>query len=410
MGLLATAKGSKDESKDKKKASKEKGSKVHPAADTYRAPKKATPSDEIAKNAPGAATAQSASEGTSQAGPSDSTDEGDSSGDSQPGGDQEGADAESSEESDAPDAGADDGQSGGDGESGGTVDEPSDPQNQGGDDSDDSQSQGGAPGEDGDVQQRGDAQGGSPSGSGNEVPLDKIPIPPALREEYQRANAALYTALYTNDKVAQAVLKGIVPQGPHKIESIARMATLLVTQINKKLHFVQDAPAMVMAFTQDCVTHVLDLAEQVKKIQFSEQEAVAALGCAQEIIMRVCGVTKKQMAALRQHIPKSQMQAGAEKYRAALAFTHGARPSDPNTANGPPPASGSSRGRVPGGPNGPGGGPSPGGPSPGAGPGAQGGPGGQPQPGAPVTAAPGPGQSAPPGGMLSAAQPPQGGQ
>jgi hypothetical protein len=191
------------------------------------------------------------------------------------------------------------------------------------------------------------------------------------------------TALYTNDKVAHNVIAGIVPSGPHKVESVARMATLLVTQINKQLHFIKDTPQIVLPFTQDVVSHVIDLAEQVKKITFTEQEAHAILGTAQEIIMHTAGVTKQQVKTLATHMPKSQIMDGLAKYKKHLQFIKGVSgPNDPEPA-------GQGGGHPP--PSGP--------------------PGGQPQQGAPVTAAPGPGQSAPPGGMLSQAaqQPPPSG-
>lgn len=235
-------------------------------------------------------------------------------------------------------------------------------------------------------------QQGQPGAPQDHVDLSKIPISPALKEEFMNCNAALHTALYTNDKVVQAVLSGIVPQGPHKVESVARMATLLVVQINKQLHFIQQTPQVVMPFTQDVVEHVLDLAVRVKGIQFSEQEAHAALGTALEIIMHTCGVTKKQMQAVGHALPRSQIMDGLNKYKAHLQNIRGVQ--GPNSPE-----------------QNPGGAPSPAGAAPDQGgpPASMAGgpPGGQPQPGAPVTAAPGPGQSAPPGGMLTAAQAPQ---
>lgn len=252
-----------------------------------------------------------------------------------------------------------------------------------------------------------DQDSAGPQGGQDGVDLSKLPISPALKEEYMRANGALYTALYQNDKAAQGVLNGIVPSGPHKIESVARMATLLVVQINKQLHFIKDAPQIVLPFTKDVVTHVLDLAQQVKKIQFTDQEQTAALGTALEIIMRTVGVSKKQMQALKQQIPRSQLQQGQAQYHQALAYTKGARQQD--AAQGSPPGAAPAADATGGGGAGPNAPPaSAAGSPPGGGNSPPGGPGGQPQPGAPVTAAPGPGQSAPPGGMLTQAAAPGG--
>lgn len=330
----------------------------------------------------------------------------------------------------APDADADDAQGGDDADSGGAAQSPQAPQpdqgDQGGDqgESEDATQDAGSQAPDqqgGDDQQQDGSQGAPPQGGdeddapagaagqgpqgaqgaaggpqGNAVDLSQIPISPALKEEYIRCNGALYTALYKNDKVAQAVIKGIVPQGPHKIESVARMSLLLFTQINKQLHFVKDTPQVVLPFARDITEHVLDLATTVAKIQFSDQEAQAAIGAMLELVQRVVGVTKGNIAALRHVIPRSQLQDAHSKYQQHLQYIKGARDASPGP--GAPQSTANPGGQTPQGqPD-----QSQGQPDPSQ---------GQPQAGAPDTAAPGPGQSAPPGGMLSqaAAQPPQGG-
>ncbi len=245
-------------------------------------------------------------------------------------------------------------------------------------------------------------------GPQNAMDYLSIPISPALKEEYMRCNAALYTALYKNDKLAQSVMAGIVP-GPHKIESVAHMSLILFQQINKQLKFVKETPQVVLPFARDVVEHVLDLAVNVKKLPFTDQESQAAVGTTLELVQRIVGVSKGNIQALKHIIPRSQLQDAKSKYDAHLQYVKGVQgPRSPD--QGPPAAAGGSPGgaAAQGGP--PGGAPPAGG-APQAGPtGGEGGtPGGQPQPGAPVTAAPGPGQSAPPGGMLTqAAQQPPG--
>jgi hypothetical protein len=263
-----------------------------------------------------------------------------------------------------------------------------------------------------------DADAGQGQGQGqgdfNIADLTKMPIPPALKEEWLKANAALMTALYQNDKVAQAVLQGIVPQGIHKIESVVHMSLTLFFQINKQLNFMQDAKQISMAFLNQVIAHVVDLATQVKQIPFSDKEVSAAVSAGQEMLMRIHGATKGQMRAVAQHIPKSELRAQLAKYQQHTRDVHNvtgrfnqqaggaqppaaqAPPQGGQPANGGPPAAGGA------------GAPQTAGPTTGPTGGAGGTPGGQPQPGAPVTAAPGQGQSAPPGGMLSQAanQPP----
>lgn len=159
--------------------------------------------------------------------------------------------------------------------------------------------------------------GGGPQGS---VDLSKIPISPALQDEYQKLNVALMKVLYSNQRLAEGVLKGVLPQGPAKIKSVAMTSCTLIGQLNKKLHFIQETPQIVLPFVKDVVSHVIDLAEQVKGIQFSDQEAVAALGTALEMTLRTYGVHSKQMKALQQHLPPEQLAHHYDQYQKAHAY------------------------------------------------------------------------------------------
>jgi hypothetical protein len=336
--------------------------------------------------------------------------------------DQSGGEAEDSD----PNTPAGDSEADGSDDGGGDVDSPQpgqDQEAQGADEGGDAGDAEQGAGQDASPQSAGDdsapdADAGQDQGQGqsqgdfNIADLAKMPIPPALKEEYIKANAALMTALYQNDKVAQAVLQGIVPQGIHKIESVVHMSLTLFFQINKQLNFMQDAKQISMAFLNQVIAHVVDLATQVKQIPFSDKEVSAAVSAGQEMLMRIHGVTKGQMKAVAQHIPKSELQAQLSKYQQHTRDVHNVTGRFNQQAGGPP--GGPPQGGAPGGPpqagGAPGAAPPQGGAPATAGPtgGAGGTPGGQPQPGAPVTAAPGQGQSAPPGGMLSQAanQPP----
>jgi hypothetical protein len=395
MGMLSEA---------RKKDSKSASDKEHLKPDPKRKHKHAKPSPEIAGNAPGVETASDADpSGDSQP---DATDDGGPQPDAdqtQPDSDADGGDA-SSQPPQQPQASpsADDADQGEqeDDSQGGSAQAPD--QQPDGDQQDQSAQNASPPGgDDEDSDDASSGPAGQPAGGpqGNSIDLSQIPISPALKEEYIRCNAALYTALYKNDKVANAVMKGIVPQGPHKIESVARMSLLLFTQINKQLSFVKDTPQVVLPFARDIAEHVLDLAVNVKKIQFTDQESQAAIGALLELVQRVVGVTHGNIKALKHIIPRSQLADAHNKYQQHLQYIKGARGANANAG-------------APQSPGNPGGAPQQGQPdqSQGGAPASASPPGGQPQAGAPVTAAPGPGQSAPPGGMLSAAAAPGGGQ
>lgn len=210
------------------------------------------------------------------------------------------------------DAGGGEAQNGSDNEGGEDVDAAQDgsPEASGeGEDSDDqAPGQMGSPAAD---------SGGGPQGG---VDLNKIPVSPALQEEYQKLNVALMKVLYSNQRLAEGVLKGVLPQGPAKIKSVAMTSCTLIGQLNKKLHFIQETPQIVLPFVKDVVSHVIDLAEQVKGVQFTDQEAVGALGTALEMVLRTYGVHKNQMKALQQHIPQEQLAHHFNEYQKAHAY------------------------------------------------------------------------------------------
>jgi hypothetical protein len=181
-----------------------------------------------------------------------------------------------------------------------------------------------------------------------------------LQDAYDKANTALLSALYGNNhRVAAAILQGIQPQGPHKIESAARAAIHLFTQLNLRLKLSKTTPQIVLPFTKDIVNNVLDLAERGGNIQFSDQEAVAVLGTSLEMIMRIIGVTKQQMSTFQQHVGQAKMQKGLGDYKAALAHTKGARgptadEQQQNPGNQAPAQSGQPANGAPSGAGGPG--------------------------------------------------------
>lgn len=321
-----------------------------------------------------------------------------------------------------PDANAEDASEDGNGDAGGSAGAPQQMQDQDGEEPQGEAGEGQPSGEEdqGD-QDVGGEQGQPPQGGDDQstgmpqasqagapppghIDLSQIQWPDGMKREYMRMRGALMMALFQNDKVANAVLSGIVPQGVHKVESVVHVSLVLFFQINKKLNFLKEAKQLAMPFMQEVVGEVVTLAEQVKQIQFSEQESNMCLSAAQEMLLRIHGVTKQNMKAVASHIPEAQLKDGQAKYQAHAKSVHGITGRFSQPQGQPSAGAGGSAGAPQGGP--------PGGAAPAPGPtGGEGGtPGGSPQQGAPVTAAPGPGQSAPPGGMLTQAanQPPQG--
>jgi hypothetical protein len=231
------------------------------------------------------------------------------------------------------------------------------------------------------------------AGPGANTDLQQIPMSPGLKDEYDKANELLMQLLYKagDDKLATGLVQGLMPQGPGKIKNAAMLSIQVVIQIHKKLNL----PAqLILPFAKDVVGHVLDLGEQVKQIQYSDQESTAILGSVYEGALRIFGVTKGPVKSVAQHLGRSTLEAHQQKYQQAHAH---AKPAiDANNAAWHHDHLAGQQGA-----------PVEAGPQTGAPAGAQGGP-QAPAPGGPQPAGSQPAQGPPPaGGMLSqaAAQP-----
>lgn len=174
----------------------------------------------------------------------------------------------------------------------------------------------------------GDTGGGeTPAGQAGNTPgqdsntLPQVPMSPGLKDEYDRANTMLMQELYgSNDQAAQGIIQGLQADGPMKIRSAVHLALVVTTEIVKKLG-AQDFPRqLVMPFTKDVVSHVMDLGQQVKQIQYSEQESVAILGATYEGIMRIFTINYGQAKQAHQLLGKKVLLHHMAQHKKALAF------------------------------------------------------------------------------------------
>jgi hypothetical protein len=137
---------------------------------------------------------------------------------------------------------------------------------------------------------------------------------PVMKQEYQRLDQMLTQALYKspNDAIAGHLLNQLYPSGPHKIQS----AILACTTLSRELFMKAKAPPqLTMPFTRDVVAHVLSLGEQVKNIQYSEQEMTAIMGGTLEAALKVFGgVKKSHFDAMRHHIGRDTFAQHARNY------------------------------------------------------------------------------------------------
>ena len=144
---------------------------------------------------------------------------------------------------------------------------------------------------------------------------------PGMKDEYDRANNMLMQELYgSNDQAAQGIVQGLQPDGPTKIRSAVHLALVVTIEIIKKLGAKDFPPQLIMPFSKDVVSHVMDLGQQVKQIQYSEQESVAILGSLYEGVMRVFGVNRGQAKKAASLFGKKILSHHAQQHQKALAF------------------------------------------------------------------------------------------
>ena len=169
-------------------------------------------------------------------------------------------------------------------------------------------------------------------GPGSNADLTQIPMSPAMQDELKQADALLNQALYgqSDDATATAVLRGMLPDPQHKLRSAIHTSLMLVTELHKKLPTMP--PGLVMPFARDVTAHVLDLAQQVKGIQYSHQDCTAILGAVYEGIMRIWGVNKGQAKRVVAAFGKTALTKQYAAHKKSLAF---AKPAMDAAAGGP---------------------------------------------------------------------------
>lgn len=299
MGMLQKAKA-KEEKAEEKKSKKRK----HPSASA---------SQQVPQGGEPDAGDDDADAGAAGPEPQDEGDASDAQGD---GGGSD-ADQGESDDSQQPD---DESQPDGGGPQGGQAQQTSDQGDTSDtDDGDDSQDQ--TPGQMGSAAS--DTGGGPASGPG----LQQMPATPAMQEQYQRANQALYAALYQNDRIATAVLKNAKLSNPQfQIQGLTRIILLLVTQLQAKVKLM---PPLIPIFAKDVFAHVLDLCEQVGGVKYTDAQMTAILGAVIEGTYRIFGQSKQQAGKLLHSVPRSKQQAALNSYHQMLATARSAAGSAP---------------------------------------------------------------------------------
>jgi len=306
------------------KAKNDAGKKDKPADDKKPVEDKAKHKKPVKHAAPPKASAQQA-DSQADADGGDEQDSGPEANDQQ---------APSESQDSAAPAGGDDGEQQDDGQAGGGAAQPEEAQDgqQGG-----QNAQGGSPVPDPNAPGAGistgedtadddsDANAGpagaqSAMGGPQSASTANVPLSPSLKEAYQSLDKELVETLYQKG-AAEHLLPALYAQGPDKIKSIVTVSVMLAKAIFTK----QKAPLpLALPFARDTAAHVMQIGEQVKQIQYSDQECTAVFGAVYEGMLRAFGVTKQQFTHAQHMMPKSQMSKHAQAYVSAHQHAMGA--------------------------------------------------------------------------------------
>lgn len=183
---------------------------------------------------------------------------------------------------------------------------------EGGEDTPDNEDEatGGAPG------QNAPTPSGAPGGMGGPgaANLQQVPMTPALKEEYQNLDKMLLQILYQQGG-AEHIVPSLFAQGPHKIKGVVSASVVLAREVFLK---AKAPPQLTLPFARDVTAHVLQIGEQVKGIQYSDQEFTAIFTAVYEGMLRAFGVKKEQVQHMKHLIPRSAIQQHQQAYGAAV--------------------------------------------------------------------------------------------
>lgn len=133
------------------------------------------------------------------------------------------------------------------------------------------------------------------------------------QESYDQALRAADVVLYENDKTAESVENMLTAED--KIGSTVQASLMVLTQIDQKIDMPEEIIAQV---AMDITDMVVDLAEEGKGIQFSEQEAQAVWGSVWEGVMETYGVDEEEYAAFTADMSDEDIAAQEQAHKGFL--------------------------------------------------------------------------------------------
>lgn len=93
-----------------------------------------------------------------------------------------------------------------------------------------------------------------------------------MEAEFTRAQTALYTILYQNEKTSRSALDLLHPND--KVGSVARTAVMILQQLDKKLQLSNEVLPLVIIVTAD---RLIELGTRAKQMTFTPEETKGVL-------------------------------------------------------------------------------------------------------------------------------------
>jgi len=139
------------------------------------------------------------------------------------------------------------------------------------------------------------------------------PATPEEQAEYERAVKALETVMYGNDQISRAIVDQL--NAENKIDSVVKASLLLLKQLDEKLNFDQ---VIIPQLVQEIADRVVEMAERVKDIEFSDKDIQAVIGATWEGAMAIYGVEESDYAELTAGMTDADKQGYQGQYNKFL--------------------------------------------------------------------------------------------
>lgn len=136
---------------------------------------------------------------------------------------------------------------------------------------------------------------------------------PEEQQEYERAMSAVQTTLYENDETADSIERMLQPE--QKVDSTVQAALITLSEVDKQLNLDEGVIAQV---AMDITDMIIDLGQEGKGIQYSDQEAQAVWGAVWEGVMEMYGVDEEEFESFTKDMSDEEVSGYDQQYKQFL--------------------------------------------------------------------------------------------